>query len=255
LPKVNPARKTKAVRARRPRRTTEEIIDLVIDAACEEFERNGYEGTKTATIARRAGVAEALIFSNFGTKAKLFYDSIFKPLDRHFLRFRVAHTVAPDDTEGMKKGTQQYIFELQQFIGRHSRMLKSVIAAQMYACGSVQGLSQIEGLHDFFSRASSTATSRRLDNPKIDPKLIVRISFATILACVIFKDWLFPKGLASEAEIRAAISDFIMEGLAANARSSSEAKAPARSRRSPGVAGSKRKRRPGPAARTAQNLE
>ena len=71
---------------KRKRRSTEEIIDRLMEAACEEFERSGYAGSKTAEIARKAGVAEALIFSNFGSKAKLFQDSIFKPLDRHFPR-------------------------------------------------------------------------------------------------------------------------------------------------------------------------
>jgi hypothetical protein len=61
---------------------------------------------------------------------------------------------------------------------------------------------------------------KRLSNkPKIHPKLVSRVSFATILACVIFKDWLFPEGLASEGEISAAVSDFILEGLSANADS------------------------------------
>src|SRR6202521_2250289 len=96
---------------RRPRRSTEEIVNLIIASACEEFERNGYEGTKTAEIARKAGVAEALIFSNFGSKAKLFHDSIFNPLNRHFLDFCAAHLVESDDPEGAKEWTRQYTRE------------------------------------------------------------------------------------------------------------------------------------------------
>jgi hypothetical protein len=34
---------------------------------------------------------------------------------------------------------------------------------------------------------------------------------------VIFKDWLFPEGLASQDEISAAIGDFVMDGVNANA--------------------------------------
>jgi AcrR family transcriptional regulator len=209
--------KTKTKQTRRLRRSTEEIVDNIMEAACDEFERNGYLGTKTAAIARKAGVAEALIFSNFGSKARLFHDTIFKPLDRHFLEFCATHLVDPGDAAALRKETRQYILELRQFIGRHSRMFSSLVAAQMYASDNVRGLSEIDGLHNFFSQAAEVNRKRLTGKPRIDPKLLARVSFVSILACVIFKDWLFPEELASEEEITAAISDFIMDGLNANA--------------------------------------
>jgi AcrR family transcriptional regulator len=237
LPKGDSRQRTKTTRQRRPRRSTEEIIDRLLEAAGTEFERNGYAGTKTAAIARKAGVAEPLIFNHFGSKAKLFHDSIFKPLDRHFLQFCATHLVDVDDAEGMREGTRQYILELQEFIRRHSRMLRSLVAAQMYESRQVKGLSHIEGLHDYFSRGAARTMSRLVAKPKIDPRLITRVSFATILACIIFKDWLFPEGLASEDELRAAITGFVMEGLEANAAATMPKTArPGRSRRLPGAA-------------------
>jgi hypothetical protein len=125
--------------------------------------------------------------------------------------------VESNDPEGAKEWTRQYTRERQDFIGKHSMMLRTVIAAQMFDSGSVPGLGQVEGLHDFFSRATAKSMIRLSDKPKIHPKLVSRVSFATVLACVIFRDWLFPKGLASEREISAAIGDFILEGLHANA--------------------------------------
>jgi AcrR family transcriptional regulator len=208
---------TVAKKKRRARRSTDEVIDLIIEAARDEFELNGYEGTKTAAIARKAQVAEALIYSNFGSKAKLFHDSIFKPLNQHFLQFSATHLVDADDAEGVKEWTRQYIQELQQFVGRHSRMLRTVIAAQMYASEDVQGLSQVKGLHEYFSATTEKSMKRFSDKAKIPSRLISRVSFATILTCVVFKDWLFPKGLASDEEVSAAISNFILEGVAANA--------------------------------------
>ena len=209
--------KKKAKRTRRARRSTKEIIDRLMEAACEEFERNGYAGTTTAAIARKARVAEALIFSHFGSKAKLFQDSIFKPLNEHFLKFTTTHLVDPGDKNSLRHGTQQYIAELRQFLERHSKMLASLVVTQMYTSDNVEGVSRVQGLHDYFSRAAATSMKRLAGNPKIDPKLMTRVSFATLLACVIFKDWLFPAGLASEAEISAAIGDFVMDGINANA--------------------------------------
>lgn len=217
MPIGNVRQKTKAKPTKRTRRSTEQIVERIMEAACEEFERNGYAGTTTAAIARRAGVVEALIFSNFGSKAKLFRDSIFKPLNRHLLDFCAAHLVDSGDSKAVRKESQQYILELQQFIEQHSGMLVSLLVTQMYASDNVDGLSQIEGLEEYFSRTTAMTKSRLVKKPKIDPKIMGRISFATILACVIFKDWLFPKGLATEDKIHAAITDFVMDGINANA--------------------------------------
>ncbi len=216
MPKVKVQQRTGTPRKRRRRRSTDEVVDRIIEAAGDEFERNGYPGTKTATIARKAGVAEALIFSNFGSKAKLFHDAIFNPLNRHFLEFCSTHLVDPGDSDTLREDTREYILQLRQFIARHCRMFSSLVAAQMYASENVRGLSQIEGLHDYFSRASAVNRKRLAGKARIDPKLLARVSFATILSCVIFREWLFPEELATEAEITAAISDFVMDGLNAN---------------------------------------
>ena len=90
----------------------------------------------------------------------------------------------------------------------------------------MEGLSQVDGLHDYFSQAAAMAMNRRSGKPKVDPKLLGRFSFATIMACVIFKDLLFPEGLATEDEISTGMTDFIMYGTRANANPIPRLKAP-----------------------------
>jgi AcrR family transcriptional regulator len=222
MPKSRPATKAKArartevSRKRRPRRSTEEIIDRLLEAAGEEFERNGYGGTTTAEIARRAGVAEWLIFNHFGSKARLFEDSIFKPLNRHFLEFCASNPAAADDPEGIRRESHRYILELQRFIERHSRMLVSLLVARIYDFDNVEGLSRLDGLHEYFSRGAAMRMNRRSGKGQIDPKLMARISFATIASCVVFKDLLFPPGMASDAEIDAALGAYVVDGINAN---------------------------------------
>jgi AcrR family transcriptional regulator len=210
----------------RRRRPSAEIVELLIDAACTEFEKNGYEGATTARIAQKAGVTEALIFSNFGSKAGLFHDAIFNPLNQHFLEFCARHLVASNHAEGARAWMRLYTTELHNFIAEHSRMLQTLIVAQMFASQDVQGLGQVGGLHEFFSLATAKSMKSLATEPKIHPKLISRISFATMLACGLFRDWLFPEGLASEAEIHDAISSFILEGVNANAASRASARSP-----------------------------
>lgn len=201
---------------RRRRRTTEEIIERLVQAAREEFETNGYSGAKTAAIALKAGVTEPQIFNHFGSKAQLFHEVVFKPLDQHFVQFCATHIA--DDAESSRVYTQQYIMELKQFIERHSKILRSLVVTQAYTCDGVQGVGQIEGLNDYFDRTAAIGRSLIAGKPTVDPRLMTRVSFAAVLATVIFKDWLFPKDLASEEEISDAISGFVMDGINRNAK-------------------------------------
>ena len=58
--------------------------------------------------------------------------------------------------------------------------------------------------------------NQRSKSPKVDPKLMVRVSFVAVLACVMFRDWIFPPGMATEEEENKAIQDFVIEGISAN---------------------------------------
>src|ERR1700757_3687632 len=83
--------KSRPTPQRRKRRSTQEIIDRIIDAALIEFCDNGYSSTTTSAIALRAEVTEALIFTQFESKANLFRKAIFRPLDDHFSNFVITH--------------------------------------------------------------------------------------------------------------------------------------------------------------------
>lgn len=215
MAKTNVAKK--GASTRRPRRKTEEIVERIAEAASFEFERNGYAGTTTAAIAKRAGVAEPLIFNHFGSKAGLFRNVIFTPLDRHFLEFKGSHLIDKSDKEGLREGSHEYIRELQGFIEQHSRMLTSMVALQLYESEAEHRMENIKGLEEFFSRTTAAVMTRLDKPPKVEIHVLSRIAFATVLSSVIFKDWLFPAEKVAEEVLNEAICDFVMEGFNANA--------------------------------------
>lgn len=202
--------------SRRKRRSPEEIMDRLLQAAEEEFKRNGFAGATTAAIARRADVTEAQLFRYFATKADLFREAIFKPLNQHFLEFNARHLADADKVQGFREMARLFITEQLQFLSNHSQMFMSLVVAEAYAPESTQGVGEIDSLRTYFERGAAMMSARVEKDPKVDPKLMVRVSFAAILACVIFKDWIFPKGMASRKEISAAITDFVIDGLSAN---------------------------------------
>lgn len=203
-------------RRRRKRRTTEEIVNRIIDAAVAEFGENGYSSATTAAIGRRARVAEALIFNHFGSKANLFRKAVFKPLDDHFAAFVAMHNIENIDDADVLTESREYVSDLVKFVRSHSEMFKSLVVNEAYAKGE-NGSGGLRGLQDYFNKMSALEEARLKRRPKVSPQLIARISFAAILACVMFDEWLFPVGVASDREIHEAICDFIMDGLNVNA--------------------------------------
>jgi AcrR family transcriptional regulator len=201
---------------RKKRRSPEEIRERLINAAREEFKRCGFVGATTAAIARNAEVTEAQLFRYFESKAALFREAVFERLNKHFSEFNAQYPTDFSSKENIRDRARLYITELQQFLDEHSKLLLSLVVAQIFTSGSLQGVGEIESLRHYFERGAATMSSRVEKNPKVDPGLLVRVSFAAVLGCVIFKDWIFPAGLASDEDISAAIIDFVIDGISIN---------------------------------------
>lgn len=206
---ANPETKPK-----RRRRSSEEVADRILEAAAEEFEASGYAGATTAAIARRADVTEAQIFRFHESKQALFRAAIFTPLNRHFADFQ-ARTADGGGLEG-KDVARAYIGELLDFMASHSKMFLSLVVANAYSPDATGGIDALDGLQDYFRKGEAMSQARVGDAPRIAPELMVRVSFAAVLANLMFRDWLFPPGMASEGEIRDAIAAFVIEGIEAN---------------------------------------
>lgn len=215
------ANNTMAKAPRRKRRSPEEIRERVLAAAAEEFEENGFSRATTAAIARRADVTEAQIFRYFESKAALFQAAIFEPLHRHFTGF-MNRRLADAGATSRLDGSRAYITELQDFVASHARMMMSLVVAATYerdTAGDIADAGSIEGLGYYFERGAAMMRSRlgpAADDLKVSPELMVRVSFAAVLGCVLMGDWIFPEGMFPKETIRSAIIDFTIDGLNAN---------------------------------------
>jgi AcrR family transcriptional regulator len=211
----DPKAKGAAAPAKRKRRTPADISARIISAAGDEFRRFGYAGATTAGIAKAAEVTEAQIFRYFESKANLFREAVFKPLDEQFKEFIDEH-INDFDVGAVQEGTATYIDRLQQFFSEQGSLLIALFVARNYDPSVAVGVSTISSLAKYFDRGAEQVTARLSAPPQIDPKIMVRVSFAAVLGCVLFKEWIFPPGLASDDEIMQAINDFTREGIEAN---------------------------------------
>ncbi|MFT4048069.1 MAG: helix-turn-helix domain-containing protein [Solimonas sp.] len=200
----------------RQRRRAEDLLARIVRAAAEEFKLKGYAGTTTLAIARRADVTEAQLFRYFGSKSNLFRETVFRPLEEHFERFLETHLPEIDDPVVYREQTHLYTSELQRFVRDNARMLTSLIVAQTYDAGTEHGVGTINSLKTYFDRAASMMAARLKGKSGTDPRLLVRLAFSSVVAAVIFRDWIFPEGLAGDEAIESAVNEFVRRGVAAD---------------------------------------
>lgn len=189
----------------RKRRAAGELTAAILDAARAEFDERGPSGATTAAIARRAGVTEAQLFRYYPTKAALFREAVFRALNAHFTQFRDAQQpFAVAD----RRAAADYIAELTAFLRANRQLMVALLTSQAFAGGEDSG--PIEALSDYFAAGAAARTQRF---GEADHHLAVRVSFAAALGAVVFHDWLFPPGTASDDAISKAYTDFILNGL------------------------------------------
>src|SRR5215471_9089598 len=111
--------------AKRTRRTRDDILSRIVQAAREEFKRSGFAGATTAAIARKADVTEAQLFRYFGSKSNLFRETIFKPVDQHFMSFTNQHLPEIRKAGNLVEMINLYTAELHRFIRENSGLLAS----------------------------------------------------------------------------------------------------------------------------------
>lgn len=203
---------------KRKLRSKVEINKLLLSAAREEFKRCGFAGATTAAIARKARVTETQLFRHFPSKAELFRAAVFEPLNGHLQDFmRREPVTATGDHRAL---AQNYIDELQQFLREHSKLMLSLVMAQMFTDGAVEGIDPVDTLEAYFAQGASLFRSHLDEGSDVDPDLMVRVSFAALMGCVLFKDVVCPPGEASEDAVHKTIADFMLDGIMLNGRRS-----------------------------------
>lgn len=201
---------------RRARRSTEEVLDRLVHAAM------GGSRRKASPVRPRRpspGAPELPRHCCSTTSArrrncsKIRYSGRWRP---SLTRSRPRLKLQPGNVEDLRAGSRQYVDALVQFITDHKGMFLSLVFAQTFKTGGIEGLAEINGLHDYFQRMAEMADRNLNPKARIHPRHMARISFAAIMACVLFGDWLFSDDLDDPEDVRKAIGDFVMERLAAN---------------------------------------
>ena len=167
---------------------------LVIDAARELFGSRGYDGTSVRDIAQHAQVADSVLFRNFGTKAKLFEESILQPyhgLISDFMgKWRTSEVFVPNE-----ELVRTFVTEFYELLTEHRELVAALLSAKTYtrATGQDAGESELSReIDELYMFALPRLDGRNHgDN---DLRIVYRLVVGLVMTTVVFDDWLFPQG-------------------------------------------------------------
>jgi AcrR family transcriptional regulator len=119
-----------AIPTRSTRRHRGEPRRLLLDSAREFFARQDYRSTTTREIAESAGVTEALLFRQFGSKAALFRETMVVPFISFVDDFgRTWQAVVPEETDEDELAGH-FVGQLYDVFVEHQGLVLTLLASE-----------------------------------------------------------------------------------------------------------------------------
>lgn len=180
----------------RRRRSTEEVRELTLSTARELFAARGYAGATTRDVALEAGVTEATIYRQFGSKAGLFDQAVVEPYQRFWASFTERWTTELRQPRSGKEVVRSFVELLYDTLADNRGMILAYICITRFRSlpsennghGSVISHELLK-MDDWVRQASADLGFTDLDNP-----VTVRCSFAMVMGMVLHDDLLFEPG-------------------------------------------------------------
>jgi AcrR family transcriptional regulator len=209
---------------KRPRRRPGEGRRLLLESARELFSERGYSRTSTREIAEGAGIAEALLFRNFGSKATL-YSEVTLGSFRDFLAdwLRVSAEVEPRTVEAIARA---FVEQFYDYLRANRGLILSYIAVSMFE-PEVVPLDRAAPLLDALNTMARWSQRDLPEVKKFDPVRVLisnRALAGMILSMALFEDWLLPDvgEPPSREDIIDELTDFVLHRIRTGVKPSAE---------------------------------
>ena len=187
----------------------------LMDAARSEFIEQGYGGAKTREIARRAGTSEVTLFRHFGSKANLFRQTVFQPVNDYLNEFISSEVPADGPMEMSPENLRKFTSRLFEIITENAPLIKALVASFDYENGDVSDIEDLTSLNEYFQKSQGQLDLLLSDESRNiikRPDIFVRIVFSSFLSLSLFGEWIFPNKSFDAAEVVSIMQDIIIRG-------------------------------------------
>lgn len=197
----------------RTRRPSAEVRRLILEAAQALFAANGFRGTSTREIADRAGVAEVLLFRNFGSKADLYSTAVVLPLTE-FLNDWISSNTWDWDRADTEARQREFTAKLYEVAKANRGLIVSYLSMSVFEPEIVAGLEHSKDLDDVMNRLADLAGGQleRLGRSAYsNPRVGTRAVIGMVLAMAMFDD-LGIGSRASKDEVIDEMTQMVLHG-------------------------------------------
>lgn len=201
-------------RVRRRRRTREDVVERICDAARQLFAERGYSGTTTREIARVADVSETLLFRHFGSKAALFDEVVCAPFNGVMQAFLEERAKLSD--EDQRRAGEHHIFVAIYELFEKNQSLFTALLSTRRLQNEDTGPLPFDGLLSFYkegTRQQLAAYAACGEEPSFDLALGLRLAFGMLAGSVLLRDWLFPDRSPPRDEIVHVLEKMVSRAL------------------------------------------
>jgi AcrR family transcriptional regulator len=189
-------------RVRRPRRSGDEVRQLLIVAARELFTERGYADTTTRDIIKRAGVSDQSLFSHFENKQGLFEAAMLEPLGEFIRSYVTDGSRTPLEDAGPEEMLRRYVDGLYDL---------AVAQRQVFAALSPEQLQHGAGLAIVLEIEKFAARFAVAHNLDFDPVFASRAVLSLVISMALFHDDLLPG--YDRAEITRQLTSVLLSGI------------------------------------------
>lgn len=181
---------------RRPRRPTDEVRQLLIDAAREHFQARGYAGASIRDIAGRADVKESVLFRHFGTKAQLFERAILDPVLRFLHDYTATWSAEATTNTDPAVLVESYLRGLYDVASQNRTLILALISARQFEPELFGELNRDPALASVLEQMTDLVIMHKdAHHMKLpDPMVTTRASFSLVMGMALLDDWMFPAG-------------------------------------------------------------
>jgi AcrR family transcriptional regulator len=201
---------------KRRRRPPGEGRVLLLEAAKEVFSEQGYTRASTRAIAERAGIAEPLLFRNFGSKAALFSEVTLGPFKEFVDRWKQVHR-GPEETRSEREIAVDLLSSAYDLFSDHRGLIVSYIATSVFE----PEVTRLETSPMFLEAIDALA--RWSETEFVEPRglgpmnvlLMNRAIIGMVMSMALFEDWLLhgdgPR--PSRDEIIDEMAELVLHGI------------------------------------------
>jgi AcrR family transcriptional regulator len=197
----------------RPRRTSDQVEQVVLAAARELFAAHGYERTTTREIAGRAGVHEPLLYRRWTSKAGLFRAAVLTPFNQVVTDYLETAAGQADELMDLRSLSQSFIDPLYALLREHGELVVALVQGRTFVADGDESFSWPNEMGRLLASMNpQLELEKERRGLNVDPRTTNIVVLGMVIGLALLEPVL-PSIHTTPEQVSNAMLDLIMDGV------------------------------------------